>query len=263
MNADKIFDTYIKFNIGYFFTKKIKLTDATILINEKLPNDYYLNYATLIKAKESEQLISRVEKFFIGKSQTPYFYILPTTTPKNLAYSLAKHGYKVIYSDVWMRFGRAELKGTTQDKFSIRKTKKEECQRIKEIFNEVFTKGESDDPYHGLSQLYGKFFIDRLLDNKKDFKAEGYAAFIGNEMVGVCSLLHDGKISLIEGLAVLPKFRNMGIGEALVLSCVKESRKAGIKNVILSTENGSKNEKVFEKAGFVKEVISQVYGKAA
>ena len=47
----KIEDASTKFNMDSFFTKKITIDNALILINEKLPSDPYLNYATRINTK--------------------------------------------------------------------------------------------------------------------------------------------------------------------------------------------------------------------
>ncbi|MFA4820339.1 MAG: GNAT family N-acetyltransferase [Candidatus Aenigmatarchaeota archaeon] len=260
IQENKIFDTYIKFNLGYFFTQKIKINGALLLINENLPKDPYLNYALKIKSSNAK-IIQKIEKSFNSLGISPHFYITPKTTPKNLETLLLKKGYELIYSDVWMHFEKDKIKKIKHGKTSVRKVGENEFIRVKEIFNEVFTKGELGDPYQGLSHLYGEFFYKRLLDNKKKFGSVVYAAFIKGEMVGVCTLLHDSKVSLIEGLAVLPKFRNMGIGTTLLLSCASQAHALGVEKIFVCTESGSRNEKIFEKIGFVKDFSSRVYGQ--
>jgi N-acetylglutamate synthase-like GNAT family acetyltransferase len=120
----------------------------------------------------------------------------------------------------------------------------------KNVFNEVYTKGEADDPYKNLSPLYGELTAQRFSKKPKGYSIACYAAFVENEMVGVVEMAFDKQNAGLYALAVLPKYRKMGAARSLISKCIADARKNGIKNIFLQTEKGGRNEKIFTKFDF-------------
>ncbi len=84
-------DVYILACMGDFFTREIKSKQCSIVFNDELPDDPYLNYATKIEfKKDAKGLVKEIEDIFIVHKSIPSFYILPYTKPN----SLQKHWKK-------------------------------------------------------------------------------------------------------------------------------------------------------------------------
>lgn len=258
----KIEKVLIKFNFGNFFSKKIKLTGGLALFCEDISDDTYLNYVTNIHVEgDINKFIQKVEKLYISKGSTPAFYILPTTFPKNMEKVLIKKGYKLFCSDAWMSFDLNKKVNMFSKNMIIRRAKLEELKIVKQVFNEVFTKGEPDDPYRNLSHLYGELFYKRIASKHGSYNSEVYVALIENKIVGICNILYDRETAILEGLAILPKFRKMGVAKALLHTCIKRAQDVGLKRLFLWTEKDSRNENVFVKCGFKTEVVSKTIAK--
>lgn len=260
--VNKLQDAHIKFNIGFFFSNKIIMKDAVILLNEALPKDSYLNHATKLESKgDTDVFIDKIEKTMLSRGIVPAFYLLPKSKPSNLEKCLKRRGYELFCHDAWMMFRKKNAAVRENSSFQIRLAKRNEFATVRHVFNEVFTKGEEDDPYKGLSPVYGDLTLKRLLHKSKDYDSIFFVALVSGKIVGVCNLLYDGKIAAIEGLAVLPKFRNMGIGTSLLLACAKTAQNFGIKDIYLGTEKNSRNEKIFKTIGFHTKMAVKVYCK--
>ncbi len=72
-----------------------------------------------------------------------------------------------------------------------------------------------------------------------------------NKVVGCCSLeIYSQKLAEIRSLVVTAKYRNRGIGSALVKNCLDEAKKKGVYQVLSVTDKCD----LFEKLGFKSEV---------
>jgi len=259
---EKFENLNILFNMGDFFSREIKNTRCSILFNDELPEDPYLNYATKIKIKgNTAQAIKEIESIFVKHKSKPSFHILPYSYPKNLGSLLKKMGYKPFAIDSWMFFDLEKNTERSETSVKIKKTGASEIQEFKHVFNEVYMNGEEDDPYKNLSHLYGEFMVRRFGAKKKECETEHYSAFIGNKMVGVIALEHDKKIAGLYALAVLPEYRNMGAGRTLLVACIERAKELKLGHIFLQTEKGSRNEKIFKKIGFKTKFVGELLSK--
>lgn len=257
----KIEEAHILFNMGTFFSSEIKHEEFTILFNNELPQDPYLNYVTKIRIRKNSKLvIDHIEQIFAQNKSKPSFYLMPYTHPKNFKDILVKKGYSIFTRDAWMFF---DLKKKVQYDMEIRvrKITKKEIADFKRVFNEVYTKGEEDDPYKGLSYLYGEFLEKRLIKKQKEFVVEAYAAFMDDKLVGTIVIIHNRSIACLYALAVLPQFRNRGIGKALIAACIQRAQNMKLQQFFLQTEKNSRNEKIFSKIGFRTFFVAEQYYK--
>lgn len=236
-------NAHILFNMGDFFTKEIKNKNYSILFNDELPTDTYLNYATKISVKNNiEKFIDKTEKKFRKHKSIPAFYIMPNTA-KTLENSLLKRGYSIFSTDAWMIPTKS-----IESKINARLLRKEELEDFIRVYIEVFTKGEKDDPYHDMSPLLGEF-LHRRLTTRHKCKTEAFAAFIGNNLIGTVCLIYNNKYACVYSLAVLPEYRNKGAARSLLSKCVERTKELKVK-LFLQTVKGSRNEKIFKKLGF-------------
>ncbi len=254
-------NAHIAFNIGNFFSKEAKNTECSLLFNEKLPEDPYLNYATKIDVDGNiAAFVKHVETLFLKNKSKPSFYIMPYTRPKNLRKTLAKLGYRIFTIDAWM-FIDIGKKIDAKKQVKIEAITKNEISEFKQVFNEVYMKGEKDDPYTGLSYLYGEFLERRFIQKKNNCKTESFAAIDGKKIVGTIVMAHDEKDACLYALAVLPRYRKIGIGSALLAACTGRAKKLNLENLFLQTKKDSRNEKIFKKLGFKTKFVAEQFYK--
>lgn len=234
---------HIKFSMGDFFSKEIKKNTYSIIFNDELPTDIYLNHATNITAKNNIQnFIDRIENTFKKHGSIPAFYITPTTT-RLLKKVLLKRNYEIFDIDSWMTPTKK-----IKSQLNVRKINNNEIGEFVKVFTEVYTKGEEDDPYKNMSSLYGTFLKRRLITRHR-CKTEPFAAFLNDKIIGTIYITYDKNYACAYGLAVLPKYRNKGAGRSLLSKCVELAKELRVE-LFLQTSKGSRNEKIFKKLGF-------------
>jgi len=247
----KIEDANLRLNES-FATRIIRRPDVTIFLNEEIPDDPYLNLATKISDPENvESFVAEVSETFESRGIASSFYLSSYTSSKVKSFLLAQ-GYGEFANDSWMFWDlNKESFSELIEGLEIKRVETEqELDDFTKVFVEVYSKGEPDDPYQGLSPLYDKFLRKRFYQEGKDSEAEYYNAYWHGKAVGTGSLLHDGEIGGMFSLAVLPEFRKLGIGKALQARRVERARELDLQYLYLITEAGSRNEKIFAKAGF-------------
>lgn len=231
-------DAHNLFNLGDFISREIKHKNYSIVFNDELPDDLYLNYVTYAD-KIDESFIENIENIFKKHKSIPNFYV-----DSKIEKFLIKNGYKVFATDVWM-ISTKQIKS----KLNAQKLPKTKIIEFKNVYNEVFTKGEKDDPYKGMSHMLGEFVNRRLTTTKRKSKTEPYVVLMDRKIVGIVNLIYNKKYACIYSLAVLPKYRNSGICKALLSACVKRAQELKVK-LFLQTAKDSRNEDIFKKLGF-------------
>lgn len=240
-------------------TDIIKLPEATIILNKDLPCEPFLNYAAdLNNPKNIPQLVKEVEESFEKHGAKPLFSISPYTA-RELGEYLRGQGYVQEANNGWMFFDpKREVPKYDKEDLEVKLVQNaEEFGEYADVFVEVFSKGEPDDPYKGLSPKWGDLLRERYRKGPDGFSLETYAVSLDDRVVGGAELYWDGEIAYMDGLAVLPKFRKLGVGKALQGTRVKRAKELGAKYICLITEVGSRNEEIFTRFGFKTEFTSQ------
>lgn len=118
------------------------------------------------------------------------------------------------------------------------------------------------EDYDGIVEIWiksGLPYKPRGRDAREYFQSElgrDTAMFLGAEiegvLVGVVLGTHDGRKGWINRLAVLPEFRNRGIGKALAMETEQRLNRLGILIVTCLIEGGNDaSEDFFESIGYV------------
>lgn len=243
-----------------FATEVTQRPNYTLYLNREIPDDHYLNFATFIETNDPAALIKEVETKFRTRGISPSFYISPTTHAPGLEAKLLENGYQLAAHDAWMFFDPKETPPPAKTAAVIKRVETDqEFDQFTKVFVEVYSKGEPDDPYQGLSPLYAKFFWQEFKNKNKDYASEYFLAFWDGEPVGTAVILYNREIAGFYGLAVLPQFRQLGIGRALQVARVERARERGVKFIYLVTAVGSRNEKIFPKSGFHTKFTGKLY----
>jgi len=95
---------------------------------------------------------------------------------------------------------------------------------IKE-FDEIYALWQSTEQIH-LTEIDTRESIARFLDRNPGFS---YVARAGTEIVGAVLCSHDGRRGYLDHLAVKESQRLQGIGKALVLRCLYNLMRVGIR----------------------------------
>jgi len=240
----KIEKAHLKLQIKSFFADSKKISGATLFWSDTI-KDSYENYASLINAKQPEELIKEVVEFYKSKNRKPAFYLTPWTKPKNFETILQSHGFKLAYKDAWQVYtGKRDISLPADLDFKEVKTRKD-----MDIFVETFNKaysGVPGDPYGALPKEYGEAFYLTL--GKK--LRRNYILYSNGMPVATGSLMIFKDCAGIYGIGTDPNFRKKGFGAAMVNFCVKKALEDKYKYIFLQTEKGSTVEKFYNKLGF-------------
>lgn len=244
-----------------FATEIIEKPGCIAYLNSEIPNDYYLNFATLIEAKDPATLVTEMEHEYRSRGISPSFYISPSTKAPGLEKLLLNKGYELAAHETWMFFDPScPIPPSPTEAVIKRAVTDEDFTDFVNVFVEVYSKGEPDDPYQGLSPLYAKFFWKEFKDRgQKDYKSEYFVAYVEGKPVGTATVYYNDEIAGFYSLAVLPAFRRLGIGRALQATRVRRAKEIGVKFIFLVTAVGSRNEKIFPKSGFQTKFNGKLY----
>ncbi|NOY53218.1 MAG: N-acetyltransferase [Deltaproteobacteria bacterium] len=122
----------------------------------------------------------------------------------------------------------------TKESFLFRKAQPGDVSALQKLINQSAQDGEMLS--RSLSELY---------DNIRDF----HVCIAGKQVVGVCALhIVWEDLAEVKSLAVLPNFRQQGIGSRLARACLKEAEALKVGRVFTLTDK----EGFFMKIGFKK-----------
>lgn len=126
-------------------------------------------------------------------------------------------------------------------KINIRTYKNSDYEQVKKLYIEGGIYYEGTDSFENIKR--------KILRDPKSI----FVAIEGKEIAGTVSITEDGRMTLISRLAVSWKYRNKGIGKALMKKAEEEltSRNCDKFNILVREEN--KNlQKYYEKQGYAK-----------
>ena len=139
------------------------------------------------------------------------------------------------------------------DIIRVRQAKPTDALKIGEVDIESFMRS----PYGEKTELdKNQEKLQKRLDNAGKFCEEHpewvFVALDDNDIVGFATLEHfpQENKGRIQNNAVLPEYRNRGIGTLLVSRCIEELRNLGVRSIIVHTAFVPSACRVYEKAGF-------------
>lgn len=249
------------FQKGIFFTRSRKIKGAELFYNDKI-DDSYWNYAAKVslKSKSLGAFIKTVVDFYSKKKRAPAVYVTPQTEPIDIVEKLTEEGFSLKYNDAWMIYSKNEPNrilmpaGLAIEKVSS----KPELKSFIKIFEKVYGLGASG-LYSNLSAGYSEVLEESFSKKSKGRTLVHYLAKINGKPVGCASMIFNKKYAALYSLGVIPEFRRKGIAIALAMRRIEDAKKNGIEKIFLQTEEGSENEKLFERWGFRTSFVGRCY----
>lgn len=157
-----------------------------------------------------------------------------------------------------MFFESAEPQFAMSENFTIKPVETvEEMKIFIDVFKRSYGGATPDEPYGALPKEYGECIFESFSKPQKDKNTIHYLGMLGDELVGIATLIYSGEFGCIFNVGTIPNYRKRGIGKALTLNAVADSIKNGAKIVFLQTEQGSFNEKYYTKLGFSAKFIGE------
>lgn len=249
----KAIEKHFEFQIGMYFSNLEKNKNFWLLYSD-LVGDNYWNYAGKINIDKEkiEDVIGEVEEYYLNKNRTPAFYLTPFIENSEIRETLQKEGYEIIYEDAWMFFESDKFPPiNSPDNLKIDSVKsKEDVETFVKLFGISYGGGSEEDLYSGLPEYYGKALKRSFSKKFQNKNIINYIGRMDSKPVGIATLINKGKYSAIYNMGVIPEFRSKGIGSALTLHPLRESRKLGADHIFLQTEKDSKVENFYEKLKF-------------
>lgn len=218
-----------------------------IFVHNKYVTDNYWNYAYINGSKFD---INKIRDYFYAKNICPAVYLLQNN---KLEKKLQDAGFVLSFSDAIMVFEGEFSKSDMPN--DIRKVSNPNTENdFLEVYKKVYIE-EGEDIYSGLSDGYLKNIEEYFKLYPKDKRLD-LVAYKDNKPVGIVTALFDSQCAFLMSAAVLPEFRRMGIAKNLSNKLIHDVNK---KVIFLSTEKGSVNEIIWQKAGFKTVAIGNCY----
>jgi len=254
------------FQVGMYFSGHEQIEGALLLHSDKIEDPYW-NYAALIDVSKErlEDLIREVSEYFQSRNRQPCFYLTPFTRPRDFSGYLTAAGFEVGFADAWM-FYEAELspKIARPSDFFVKEVQaKKEMETFVRIFNEAYGGVPTpDEPYAGLPPSYAEALYESF-GRQLGEKVTHYLGFLGEEAVGIATLISGGGYACIYNVGTTPMHRRKGVGSALSLRAAADARKRANKGLFLLTEKGSAVERWYTDLGFSTWFAGEAYVPSA
>lgn len=215
--------------------------DAMILSTTE--NESYFNFC-IHKDGDLQDCIARNTPVFAEYDRMPLFYISPASS-----YYGKEIGLEKFADDAFMFLEDETILQNYQPDDSI----KIQLCTDEELFIKIWGDSRKDP-----NDVYGVASEQTINGMRRFFKTPpfglGCFAVIAykNDIPAANGIsVYNNSFMLNIGLGVLPEFRGLGLGKAIMKFRCEKARELGIKAITLQTESGSRNEKIFEKMGFV------------
>lgn len=241
MNIDILPIKNIELNTGMYATD-VKKYDGAVLVHDKEVDDNYWNY--LYIEKFNKDIIEEARTFFHKNNLPLSIYFLEGDGSSEIQKYATDNGFNLSYKDAIMVFEGTENKSANNFEIKQVKGKKGESDFLS-VYKDVFCDEEAG-VYSGLSSGYlnnmKEYFAKYLRERRSDF-----VAYKDGEPAGIASVVFDDDYAAIMNVAVLSKFRMMGVARELTWESIDNFRN---KELFLSTEKDSIDEEIYKKFGF-------------
>lgn len=218
---------HYKFQMGCYFSGSKKIRGAFLLWNDKIQDSYW-NYATKINIDEESlpELIKKITSFYRAKNRQPAIYLTPFTRPKNLPEITKQFGFKSKFRDAWMFYEKTEPQVILPQNFIMKQVETgEEMKIFAYIFHQAYGGVTPEEPYGALPKEYGECLFESFSKPQRDKRIIHYLGILDKRPVGIATLIYSGRFGSIYNVGTIPSYRKKGIGSALTLNAVADSKK--------------------------------------
>ncbi len=210
------------------------------------------NFAGALNGTESEtdRLVEDVVEFFQKRKTTPCFKTTPMTSPPQLVERLRSLGYRPAALMSNMIFTGSE-KDVSEPSVAVRRVVTDEDVGL---FTRLQIRG-FDAPSE-----WESWFLSTNRDNCSRNDHIYYIAEAEGQPAGVSLLLTTATgAGGLYAVATLEEYRGRGVGTALVMEGIRDSRRKGNRIICLNTETDGYAEKFFQSLGFTTAFVSGFY----
>lgn len=246
---------------GMYFSG-IEVIDGAVLLYSDIIDDFFWNYAAQINIPQGkvEELIQKIITFYQIKVRQPSIYLTLFSQPQNVSKYLGSCGFKIMFKDAWMINDRKTSSIKKPKDLIIKEVKSNEDMKIFiKVFYEAYGGASEDEPYSQLPPSYGDALLRSFKNPPTETNIIHYLGFIINKPVGIGTLISSDGFGGIYNVGTPSNYRKMGIGSAISLKAVEDSKREGSTTTYLMTEKGSYIEKFYQRLGFSTKFIGCGY----
>lgn len=233
-----------------------------VFVYDDIIEDFFWNYAGIIQTENTEALLESINDYYVEKNRAPAAYITPYTEPDDLEEILKDKSFELMAQDAWMFYEGEKIDQNNESGLEfIEVANNKEIEKFVELFQKAYGGSNDEEAYGELPEYYSEAQRELITNNHE---GKTFRAIIGEksgEHVAIGILIHDREFAGIYSIGVDPDHRGNGFGTAIMNFLVEEAQKAGVKNIFLQTEKGSKNEQFFSNRGFNTEFTGKIFVK--
>lgn len=228
---------------GMYFSAYDVRDGGHLLFSDRITDPYYNFFAPT----DFSSLDPGVRRAFEERNRTIAVYLTPLAEGRQ-----PEPDTSLWASDAW-------LVGTTKslntDARTVPNLRIEEVDGPKrDVYVDAFTTAYSgddpDDPYGQLDPAYAECLRDSFDRDVRRYRKYYVMASLGDIPVGVATLFTAGPFAGVYGVGTVPKYRQMGIGEAVMGYLAATAFRDGAEHILLQTEAGSPVHRWYEKLGY-------------
>ncbi len=124
-----------------------------------------------------------------------------------------------------------------------------------------FDSGDAEDPYSDADHEGFTAALRDALLNAPSNQAQFFIAYLNDQPAGVSQVLFGESTAGLYGGAVVPEFRNQGVGKAMLAKRAETALNRGYSKLLLQTEVGALPYKIFTANGFVPQFELDIWTK--
>lgn len=252
---------------GMYFSG-MNVIGGALLLYSDIIDDFFWNYATQINItnekditnEKVEKLIKEITAFYLKKDRLPSIYLTPFSQPKNISKHLEKHGFRIELKDAWMIYEKEVPLIEKQKTLLIKEVQSNADMDIFiNVFYEAYGGASEDEPYGELPPTYGEALRLSFEKPPNEPSIIHYLGFNNGRPVGIGTLISSNGFGGIYNVGTSSRYRRKGIGSAISLKAIEDSKKEGNTATYLMTEEGSYVEDFYRRLGFSTKFIGCGY----
>lgn len=250
--ASAIENAHYRNQQGMYFSK-MKTNKGVLLLYSDIIDDFFWNYAGQINTSQEdvEELIRKITIFYKKEARLPAVYLTSLSQPQDISKRLENHGFKIEFKDAWMTYDVETPQIKKPKDLIIKEVGSEEDMEIFiKVFYEAYGGVSEDEPYGELPPTYGEALHRSFENPPKEKRIIHYLGFINEKHVGIGTLISSEGFGGIYNVGTSPNYRKIGIGSAISLKAVEDSKREGNATTYLMAEEGSFVEKFYQRLGF-------------
>jgi len=246
---------------GMYFSK-MKTIKGAVLLYSDIISDFFWNYAGQIRIsqEDTEELVYEIITFYQKEARQPAVYLTPFSQPQDISKYLEDQGFKIEFRDAWMTYDGKTPHVKKPKELLVKEVRSNDDMEIFiNIFFEAYGGATEDEPYGELPPAYGDALRRSFKNPPKENRITYYLGFINGRPVGIGTLISSNGFGGIYNIGTSPNYRRMGIGSAISIKFVEDSKREGNTTTYLMTEEGSYVEKFYQGLGFSTKFIGCGY----